>query len=68
MGLSGLKSALPKGGQLMEDYHLKDANYFEGHIKMGWIDRRNHDSTLKDFSAVSNFVSSLMIKKLTVII
>ena len=68
MGVSGLRRALPKGGALMEDYLLKEPNYFENHIKMCWVDNRNPDSTFEDFSAVSSYVSSFDMKKLIIII
>ena len=58
MGVSSLRWALLKKGALMEDYPLKEPDYFEDHIKMCWVDNRKQDSTFEDFSAVSSYVSA----------
>ena len=38
IGLPALKMALPKSGQMMKEYPIKEPNYFEGHIKLHWVD------------------------------
>jgi hypothetical protein len=56
MGLVGLTAALPRGGQINEEYPANLANYMDGLLKRHWLSNRLVVSTISTPAEVSLFV------------
>jgi hypothetical protein len=58
MGTRGLISALPQGGQMIEEYPANIANYMDGLLKKHWTTNRlnTSETTLSTPDEVSIFV------------
>jgi hypothetical protein len=57
VGLKALLAALPRGGQLPEDYPLKLRNYMDGLLADHWKDYKPKSSKFTHIDKVKEFVS-----------
>jgi hypothetical protein len=57
LGVNGLLTALPRGGQLPEDYPLSLNNYMDGLLAKHWTVHKHTDSVFTQPHEVKEFVS-----------
>jgi hypothetical protein len=60
MGLDGLRSAITRGGTLIDSYPADLSNYIDGNIKGHWVSHKALGCTITDADEVSQFVCQLI--------
>ena len=68
MGPDDLDNAMPRGGQMADDFPARLTDYLDGRIKQHWAKNRVVDSNICDPSSVTLWVRFLNIKFILLLI